>query len=57
LKRKVRDEFGKIPEVMFQKSIMNMNKRGGPHGWGRRPAFWGEGGKLWRKKAMKYVIH
>ena len=27
LKRKVRVEFGKIPEVMVQKSIMNMKKR------------------------------
>jgi hypothetical protein len=29
LKSKVTVEFSKIPEVMFQKSIMNMN-RGGP---------------------------
>ena len=28
LKRKVRVEFGKIPEVLMQKSIMNMKKRG-----------------------------
>jgi hypothetical protein len=27
LKGKVRVEFGNIPEVMFQKSIMNMKKR------------------------------
>ena len=27
LKRKVRVEFGKIPDVMFQKSIMDMKKR------------------------------
>ena len=26
--RKVRVEFGKIPEVMVQKTIMNMKKRG-----------------------------
>ena len=28
LKRNVRVEFGKIPEVMVQKFIMNMKKRG-----------------------------
>jgi hypothetical protein len=27
LKRKVRVEFGKIPEVMVQQSIMDMKKR------------------------------
>ena len=27
VKRKVRVEFGKIPEVMVQKSIMDMKKR------------------------------
>ena len=28
LKRKIKVEFGKIPELMVQKSIMNMKKRG-----------------------------
>ena len=58
LKRKVRVEFGKIPEVKVQKWRSRSSswtwRKGGPHGWGGRPAFWGQeasygGIKQWNK--------
>jgi hypothetical protein len=55
LKRKVRVECGKIPEVMFQKSIKNMKKRAVLMA-GVKASILRAGGKLLRNKAIKYVL-
>ena len=56
LKRKIKVEFGKIPELMVQKSIMNMKKRGALM-VGLGVSSLRGGGKLLNNRAVKYVIH
>ena len=56
LKRKIKVEFGKIPELMVQKSIMNMKKRGALMVGVGVSSLRG-GGKLLKNRAVKYVIH
>ena len=56
LKRKIKIEFGKIPELMVQKSIMNMKKRGALMVGVGVSSLRG-GGKLLKSRAVKYVIH
>ena len=54
LKRKIKVVFGKIPELMVQKSIMNMKKRGALM---VGVSSLRGGGKLLKNIAVKYVIH